>query len=89
MTKMELASAAQFAEMYAVDGIAPIPEKLQLHITNKCNLRCRMCWCWGDSGTRPSRVGLSGEDIKTILDKVECSSPFVTLTGGEPLITRI
>ena len=85
---MELANIAQFTERYADDGIAPIPEILQFHVTSKCNLRCRMCWCWGDSGTKPKRRELSVEEIKTMFDKVECSSEHVVLTGGEPLVRR-
>ena len=35
----------------------PMPTFVQLRVTNLCNLRCKMCGQWGDTGIFRSAVG--------------------------------
>ena len=32
------------------DAALPLPTFVQLRVTNLCNLRCKMCGQWGDTG---------------------------------------
>lgn len=61
-----------------------IPLGLGLHITHRCNLRCRMCWYWGEQGRQPNDKELSTEQIKNLLSAVKVK--FISIGGGEPLM---
>ena len=37
-------------------GTLPMPTFVQLRVTNLCNLRCKMCGQWGDTGIYPRAV---------------------------------
>lgn len=73
-------------------GKSVYPEAITFFLTRMCNLRCKMCGQWGDSGaaktheqnTLSSR--LSFEEIKKVLDEVSKFRPNITLFGGEPLV---
>lgn len=73
---------------YALDGFAPAPRCLNLYITYKCNLKCRMCWLWGDSGLKPAASELSASEVKDLLNGVRRFRPVVTVSGGEPLTRK-
>ncbi|MFX1323554.1 MAG: radical SAM protein [Promethearchaeota archaeon] len=72
-------------------GKIRLPLSVTLHLTEVCNLRCKMCYFWGESGTYTKR----GEKPKTIdfeivKDLVKeltnaGAKPFYSLFGGEPL----
>ena len=65
------------------------PFSVTLQITEGCNLRCKMCYYWGDTGTylkgnsknKPitMEIGL----IEKIVE--ESGAKFYSLFGGEPL----
>jgi radical SAM protein with 4Fe4S-binding SPASM domain len=40
----------------------PMPTFVQLRVTNLCNLRCKMCGQWGDTGIYRSQSGASATD---------------------------
>ena len=52
--------------------------KVTLEITNKCNLRCRMCSIWKE---KPLYLGY--EQIKQLLLSPKLDYPYVSITGGE------
>lgn len=59
--------------------------RIDLDITNKCNLHCRHC-CVDASNMC---VDLSTEDMFSIMDKISETHPkLVTISGGEPLMRK-
>src|SRR6202140_2387981 len=40
----------------------PSPTFVQLRVTNLCNLRCKMCGQWGDTGIYRSQSGANATD---------------------------
>jgi radical SAM protein with 4Fe4S-binding SPASM domain len=77
---------------YAGRGRASLPEAITLFLTHRCNLRCRMCGQWGESGVtrEKSRQDIAGdmsiEELKKIVNDVSVFRPNITLFGGEPLL---
>ncbi len=74
------------------NGYSSSPETVDLFLTNRCNLRCKMCGQWGEGGTSKGLAPeeLKGEltikEIKAIIDDVKAFKPNITLFGGEPLL---
>ncbi|MCR4345085.1 MAG: radical SAM protein [Candidatus Scalindua sp.] len=74
------------------DGYSHYPETVDLFLTYRCNLRCKMCGQWGTSGTSrempPEELKdeLSLDEIYKIINDIKTFKPNVTLFGGEPLL---
>ncbi len=69
-------------------GYYPPPKYVTLFITHICNLHCRMCAQYGDSGTTNTLVDrpvMSVEVAQKIINQIESFHPSITLMGGEPL----
>ncbi|MBI5189868.1 MAG: radical SAM protein [Nitrospirae bacterium] len=79
---------------YRFGGPPAWPENITLFLTYRCNMRCRMCGQWGESGTSNSYDGatisgaLSVDELKSVIDDVTGFRPNITLFGGEPLVYR-
>ncbi|MFX1524503.1 MAG: radical SAM/SPASM domain-containing protein [Promethearchaeota archaeon] len=62
-----------------------------LHLTEVCNLRCKMCYFWGESGTYTKLKGKPkvldfGIVKRLIRELVDAGAkPYYSLFGGEPL----
>ena len=54
---------------------------LTIVITNRCNIRCQMCYFHNEL---KNRYLLPFEQYKQVIDAVSSSRPCVILTGGEP-----
>src|SRR3989339_62476 len=71
-------------------GPAPAPESVTLFLTHRCNLRCRMCGQWGESGVTkhvlPAELKeeLTPEVMDDVIEQFKIFKPNVTLFGGEP-----
>jgi radical SAM protein with 4Fe4S-binding SPASM domain len=71
--------------------LASLPSSVTLHLTENCNLRCKMCYFWGETGTSsndPSGKKLNVMDYglpKKIISELSSVKPFYSLFGGEPL----
>ena len=69
-----------------------LPRNITLHLTENCNLRCRMCYFWGESGCYSTRDSKSQPEtlefdlIKTIIQDLTPAKPSYSLFGGEPLL---
>ena len=74
------------------NGTSSYPEAITFFLTKLCNLRCKMCGQWGDSGASKTHehstlnVRLSFDEIRKTLDEVSRFRPNITLFGGEPLM---
>ncbi len=65
------------------------PRWIFLQLLEHCNLRCKMCFEWGDTGAYKEKNELKQLDISIVKQIIEdCSSvrPFYELYGGEPLM---
>ena len=77
---------------YFVKGQSPVPEAITLFLTQRCNLRCKMCGQWGESGVTKSKASadikqeISLARMKAFIDQVAYFKPGITLFGGEPLL---
>jgi len=72
------------------DALNAIPTQVCLRVTYVCNLRCKMCGQWGETGTyfnyeRDKLVKqLSLEDLTRVLDELQpISRPLIDMEGGE------
>src|SRR3989338_1138658 len=67
----------------------PLPPLVVWEITGKCNLRCRMCPWYGESGvpfntTNELTLKQIDDAIKNIRMAYGFRLPFIGLIGGEP-----
>jgi len=65
------------------------PKWMVLQLNEVCNLRCRMCYEWGDNGAyfeKPTLATLQYDVIERILDAVLPGKPYFEFFGGEPLL---
>ena len=76
------------------DGLSSYPETVSILLTYMCNLRCKMCGQWGETGSAKFytpevlRQKLGLEELKTLVDELSSFKPTITLFGGEPLLYR-
>ncbi len=69
-----------------------LPKSISLQVTDACNLRCKMCYEWGETGiyTRPDGLRkasvLDLELVKRVVRELEPAQPSYSLFGGEPLM---
>jgi radical SAM protein with 4Fe4S-binding SPASM domain len=70
--------------------IAPeMPSWVVIQLLEKCNLRCRMCYEWGETGAYHELAKAEMLDLATVLRTVrEClpSRPTFEFFGGEPML---
>lgn len=71
--------------------IPSLPQSVTFHLTENCNLRCLMCYFWGETGTssndssgKKSAV-MDFELAKKVISELSSVKPFYSLFGGEPL----
>ena len=66
-----------------------VPKWIVLQLLEACNLRCRMCYEWGDGGSyigKKKLDTLSLQKVKEVIDECETAHPYYELFGGEPLL---
>ncbi len=74
------------------NGKSSYPEAITFFLTHRCNLSCKMCGQWGESGVTKKqsaeyiRSELPLDKLKEIIDEISAFKPAVTLFGGEPLL---
>ena len=65
--------------------------QVSLQLTEACNLRCRMCYFWGETGRYAADKGerkpasLDIGRLKRLVKELEHAKPDYELFGGEPL----
>jgi len=76
------------------NGRALPPRYIDIKMTNRCNLRCKMCGQWGEQGTyrnAPAEVlrqEIELPALKRLADQVAHFRPMFYLWGGEPFLYR-
>lgn len=60
------------------------PHLVALRLTERCNLRCKMCSLWASGATQRDTF-LPLETAKRLIDEVVPFRPFISMGGGEPL----
>ena len=74
------------------DGYSAPPLQMNLKLVNACNLRCKMCPQWGETGYNLSRPSaelknlISLDVYKRLVDDVAAIKPWVYIWGGEPFL---
>ena len=74
------------------DGYSAPFMQVDMKITNACNLRCKMCAQWGESGWhigQPSsfaREVVSLDIYKQMVDEIYGFGPWIYIWGGEPFL---
>src|SRR5262249_47552512 len=74
------------------DDRVPAPLGYKLVLTYRCNLRCVMCYEWGEVGWCHDEPGaamareLDWGVVEKLLAEVGSRSPYFMLHGGEPLL---
>ncbi len=67
------------------------PSQVSLHLTEACNLRCKMCYFWGETGRyvtsekgkKPRSLDI--DRLKRLVQELAPARPDFELFGGEPL----
>ena len=76
------------------DGARAKLRQISIKITNACNLRCKMCGQWGESGynlgkpTEVIRETVPLEVYRRMVDDVAHIKPFIYVWGGEPFLYK-
>jgi Fe-coproporphyrin III synthase len=76
-------------ELERDDGSSRPPMLVQIKLTNRCNMRCRMCGQWGETGYHHEHDGKQAIDLelaKRFVDEIAGLGIDLTLWGGEPLV---
>lgn len=68
-----------------------VPKWLVFQLVEKCNLRCKMCYQWGETGSyfdfgKENLKVLDFNAIKETLDSFKDATPYIGFYGGEPLL---
>ncbi|MGG1618894.1 radical SAM/SPASM domain-containing protein [Paenibacillus sp. NRS-1782] len=66
-----------------------LPKWVFLQLLESCNLRCRMCYEWGENGPYREKKILKELDIEVVKDIIQTcqpAQPYYELYGGEPLL---
>ncbi len=71
-------------------GFSFPPYLIHITPTNLCNLRCKMCGQWGETGNYKKKDSgllkdtINIEEFERLIDDVSKFSPTIFITGGEP-----
>ena len=70
-------------------GSPPAPRCVVLQLVEECNLRCAMCYEWGETGAYHEKRNLAVLDLEVARRVIEAclpTRPYFELFGGEPLL---
>ena len=75
-----------------VNNNCKLPTSIDLELTESCNLRCKMCYLWGETGCFSNAtvgkkpISMDFELVKRIIRELTPAKPRYSLFGGEPLM---
>jgi radical SAM protein with 4Fe4S-binding SPASM domain len=66
------------------------PTSVDIELTNRCNLRCPMCWFYGQNGIgdRYRDSELKTEQVLDLIDQLAAGKPHLYFGGAEPFLRR-
>lgn len=65
------------------------PRWIVFQLLEHCDLRCKMCYEWGDGGSyfdKKKRAKLDIDVVKNVITDLKDIKPYIGLFGGEPLL---
>jgi radical SAM protein with 4Fe4S-binding SPASM domain len=64
------------------------PAYVDIEVSNRCNLRCKMCWFHGENGIgdRYRNLEMGTEEILELINQLAVYRPHIYFGGGEPFI---
>ncbi len=64
------------------------PDQVDIELSNRCNLRCKMCWFHGENGIGDRYKGseLKTHEVCTIVDQLARHISHIYIGGSEPFI---
>ena len=64
------------------------PTSVDIELSNRCNLRCKMCWFHGENGIgdRYQNSEMATEEILELINQLATYRPHIYFGGGEPFI---
>jgi len=73
------------------NGYSFLPSVIRIDLTYKCNLRCKICFEFGENPQKrfmddKGNTDIPIEDLKKVVDEVNFFKPTFYLSGGEPLV---
>lgn len=75
------------------NGVSPYLNFVVFSLTWRCNLRCEMCFLYGQSGAKKKftqsslrKEEMSLDDWKRVVDDIVPYNPIIHLFGGEPFL---
>lgn len=80
----------QIDSLYKTD----MPESIGIKLTNRCNLRCKHCYQWSETGyhqdmdKEQQNLDMDLQVFKRILDETTAAKSRLYLWGGEPMFHR-
>ncbi len=82
---------AHLSRRSSADSPFSLPPVIILQLTEACNLRCRMCYEWGETGQQhqPEKkkpATLSFDLVETLMEDCRREKTLYSLFGGEPLL---
>jgi pyruvate-formate lyase-activating enzyme len=67
------------------DGHSFAPKEVTFKISGACNLNCKMCIVRNTMRAKDNQI-LPFDLFKKVIDEVRPGKPFISITGGEPLL---
>lgn len=66
------------------------PVCVDIELSNKCNLNCKMCWFHGENGIgdRYLNSEMTTEEVLKLIDQIIVYRPHIYFGGGEPFIRK-
>jgi radical SAM protein with 4Fe4S-binding SPASM domain len=64
------------------------PTFVDIELSNRCNLNCKMCWFHGENGVgdRYQNSEMATEDVLELINQLAVYGPRIYFGGGEPFI---
>ncbi len=64
------------------------PVSVDIELSNRCNLRCKMCWFHGENGRGDLYRGqeLTTREVFSLVDGLAACKPSIYIGGSEPLV---
>ena len=80
--------ASNFFSLLLTNFRARGPRAINIEISNRCNLKCKMCWFYGEAGIGDRYKGseLSTENLYNVINQMTKYMPKLYIGGTEPFI---